>query len=75
MVVSVKKLMHSGKSGCIWAKLVAFDQEWLYSGKSGCIPSKWLYSGKYGCIWANMFYSAKWLNSGRVVLFGQSGCI
>ena len=30
---------------------------------------KWLYSGKDGCNRAN------WLYSGKVVVFGQSGCI
>ena len=51
----------SGKIGYIRAKVVVFEQNWLYSdkvvvfGESGCIRAKevvfgqkWLYSGKSG---------------------------
>ena len=33
MVVFRQKLLYSGKSGCIRAKVVVFGQKWLYSGK------------------------------------------
>ena len=65
MVLFVQKWFYSGKSGCIWARL-------LYSNKRCCNRAKmavfgqgcpiridWLYSGKSGCIRA------------KVVLFGQ----
>ena len=29
------KVVVSGQSGCIGAKVVLFGQQWLYSGKSG----------------------------------------
>ena len=35
-----------GKSYCIRAEVVIFEQRWLYSGKSGCVRAKWLYLGK-----------------------------
>ena len=37
MVVFGQKLLLSGKSGCIGAKVVVLGQKWLYSDKSGCI--------------------------------------
>ena len=47
------------QDGCFSAKVVVFEQKWLYSGQSDCIRAKLLYSGK------------KWLYSGKVVLLGQ----
>ena len=32
--------MYSGKSGFIWAKVVVFGKNWLYSGKSCCFREK-----------------------------------
>ena len=63
-----------GKSCCIWAKVIVLGQigciwrNWLNSGKSNCIRAS-------GCIRANWLIRAKWLYSGKVVVFGQSGCI
>ena len=43
-----KKLLYSGKGGCIWTrwlyldKVVVFGEKWLYSRKRGCIRTKWL---------------------------------
>ena len=34
------KLLNSGKSGCVRAKVFVFGQKWLYSGKRGCIRAK-----------------------------------
>ena len=51
MVVFGQKWCVFVQSVCIWnklvvfAKMVVFGQNCLYSGKSGCIPTKWLYSG------------------------------
>ena len=62
-------MLNSGKSGCIRAKVVVFGQKWLYSDEYLCIWAKWLYSDKSGFIWA------KWFYCGKVVVFGQNGCI
>ena len=52
-----------GQSSCIWAKVVLFIQNWLYSGKSGSNRAKVvLLFGQSGSIRA------------KVVVFGQSGC-
>ena len=67
-----------------WGKyIVVFGQTWLCSGKCVCIRANWLYSGKSDCIKAISLYSikvvvfgqsgcsrTKWINSGKVVLFG-----
>ena len=50
MVVLEQNCLYSGKSGCIWAKVVVFGQKWLYSGKVVVFGQKLLYSGKNGCI-------------------------
>ena len=34
------KVVVSGQSSCIWAKLVLIGQKWMYSGKSGSIRAK-----------------------------------
>ena len=65
------------QSGYIWETVVVFGQKCLYSGKRGCIMARLLYSGKVaklysgksGCIRTN------WLNSCKVVVCGQGGCI
>ena len=37
---------------------------------------KWLSSCKSGCIWAKeVLFGQKWLYSGKVIVFGQRGCI
>ena len=51
-----------GQSSCIWAKVVLFGQNWLYSGKSGSNRAKVVLFGQSGSIRA------------KVVVFGQSGC-
>ena len=48
-----------------WAKLVKIVQMWLFSGKSYCNREKVVVFGRFGCI------PAKWLCSGKVVVFGQ----
>ena len=55
--------MHSGKSGCIRAKLVVFEQMGLISGNVVVLGQKWLYSKGSGCVRPNE------------VVFGQSSCI
>ena len=55
--------MYSGKSGCIWAKVVLVGQNGFNLEKNCFNRAKWLYSGKSGC------YRAK------VVEFGKSGCV
>ena len=48
-----------GKSGCLRAKVVVFEQKMLYSGKVVVIGKKWLFFGQSGCTRA------------KVVVFGQ----
>ena len=55
MVVVGQKLFYSGKSSCIRAKVVVFEQS--------------------GCIWVKVFVFGKLLYSGKMDVFGQSGCI
>ena len=43
------KVVYSGKVVVLGAKVVVFEQKWLYSGKSGSIWEKRFYSGKSGC--------------------------
>ena len=43
--------LYSGKSGCIWAKMVEFRQ-------SGCIRAKDVVLGQRCCIRANWFFAA-----------------
>ena len=38
-------------------------------GQSGCFRAMWLYSDRSSCNFA------KWLKSGKMVVFGQNGCI
>ena len=45
--------------------MVVFGQKWLYSGESGSILAKVVEIDKSGC------NRAKWLYSGKVVVFGQ----
>ena len=71
VVVSGKKWLYLGKSGCNREKVVVFVQKLLYSGKmwylgkSGCM----LFSGKSGYLGKSSCIRAK------MVVFGQSGCI
>ena len=44
--------------------MVVIGKKLLYSGKSGCNLANWLCSLKNACI------RAKWLYSGKVVVFG-----
>ena len=48
----------------VWAKLVVFGQQWLYSGKLDVFGQGWLYSGKSNCI------RAKVVVFGKLVVFG-----
>ena len=71
MVLFGQNWLYSGKSCCMWAKL-------LYSGKSGFNRAKvlvfgetWLYSGKSSSIRQKLFYSGKMADLGKVVVFGQ----
>ena len=43
--------------------MIVFGQKWLYSSKSGCIRAK------------VVLFRQKLLYSGKVVVFGKSGCI
>ena len=61
--LSSGRVFDTGKSGCIWAKVVVFEKKWLYSGKVVVFVKKWLYSGKV------VFFRQKWL------YLGKSGCI
>ena len=54
----LNKVVIFGQSGSIWTK-------WLYSGKSSCIRVKMVVFGQIGCI------GAKWLFTGKVVVFWQ----
>ena len=64
------KLLYSGRSVCIRAKVVVFGDKWLY------LSQMWLYSGKSSCISGKrVVFGLRWLYSGKVVVFGQSGCI
>ena len=54
MAVFGQKLIYSGKSGCVRAKLVLYGEKWFISGKrccGGCIRTKWLRLGISGCIY------------------------
>ena len=64
-----------GQSNCVRVKRVVIGQKWLNSGKVVVI-------GPSGCIRAKWLYSGKVvvfgkkrLYSGKVALFGQNGCI
>ena len=57
MVVFGVKLLYSGKSCCIRAKVVVIRVKWLNSGNLVVIGQKWFYSGESGC------------NCAKVVLF------
>ena len=58
--------LYSGKSGCIWAKVVLFGQKWFYSGKRGCIRAKVVLIGQSQCILANVVvFRVKWLYLGE----------
>ena len=55
--------------------MVVFGQKFIFSGKSGYIRALWLFE-------QDCYIRAKWLYSGKVVVFGQkwfdlgeSGCI
>ena len=67
MVVFVQKLYFSGKSGCIWAKVVVIVQSGFFPAKAVVFGNNCRYSGKVvgfgktGCIRA------------KVVVFVQSG--
>ena len=60
-------MLYSGKSVCIRARVVVFQQ-------SGYIRIKWLYSGKLVILGQMCSYSGKYVVFGKVVVFGQSGC-
>ena len=55
--------------------MVVIRKKWLYSGKSGCIRTNWFCSVRSASIRAMFFFCAKWLYSGNVLVFGQSGFI
>ena len=49
------KVLYSGKSGSIQAKVVVFGRKWFYSGENGCIKAKVVAFGQSGCIQAKVF--------------------
>ena len=49
VVVFGKKLLYSGKNGCIWAKLDVYRQ-------GGCFMTNSLFSGKSSCIRAKLLF-------------------
>ena len=59
MVIFGQKMLYSGKSGCIRAKVVVV-------GQSGCIWAELEYSGKPDCIRAKVV-----VFSGKVIVIGQ----
>ena len=59
MVIFGQKILYSGKSGCIRAKVVVV-------GQSGCILAELEHSGKPGCIRAKVV-----VFSGKVIVYGQ----
>ena len=68
------------QSCCIWAKVVVFDQKWLYSGKIGFIRAKVFALEQSGCIWAKVVVLGKsecirqkWFNSVKDVVFKEKG--
>ena len=73
-----QKWLYSGKSGCNTGNILPEYNQWLnsgekllYSGTSGRIGlQKWLYSCK-----SRLYSGLKWLYFGKLVVFGQSGCI
>ena len=55
MVKFGQKMLYSGKSGCIWAKVVVFGRKWLYSDKV-------VVFGQSGNIRVNLaVFGQKWL--------------
>ena len=76
VVLFGQKLLYSGESCCIGAKIVVFGQngcnraKWLYSGKVVVFGQKWLYLDKSGCTRAKVVvFWQKWLYSGKVIVF------
>ena len=76
------KWLYSGKSGCIRENWLYSVKKWLYLCKSCCIWTRLILFWKNGCIGANRAViekisciPAKWLYSGNLVVFGQSGSI
>ena len=90
MTVFGQKWLYSGKSGCVWAKVVVFGksgcilpkgvifgQMLFYSRKSAFIRAKWLYWSKSSFLWTKEALFGK-----KVVEFvqkwlysGKCGCI
>ena len=67
MVVFWQKLLYSGESGCIQAKVVVF-------GQSGCNPAKVVVFGQSGCIPAKVVDIRKDVVLGQKLLYsGKSG--
>ena len=72
---NLEKLLYSGNSDCIRAKVDVFGKKWLYSGKNGCIRAKVFVFRQNSCIQAKVVvFGQKGLYSGKVVVFEQSGC-
>ena len=64
--------MYSGKFGCIRAKVLVLGQKFLYLGKIGYIQVKLIVLRQGGWDLGKRGYNlAKWLYSGKVVVFGQ----
>ena len=77
VVVVCQKWLYPGKSGCIWQSGY-IRQKVVVFGKSGCIRAKVVVFGQSGCIQAKVVLfgqsgciKARWLNSCKIVVFGQ----
>ena len=77
VVVFGQKLLYSEKSSFILVKVVAFRQCGCIREKVVVVRQKRIYSAKIGSNWVKVvvfgqcgFFRAKWLYSGKVVVFG-----
>ena len=69
MVVFRQKRLHSCKA-VLFVQIGSLRVKLFYSGKSGCSRAKVVVFGQ-----KKVLFGKKWLYSGKVVVFGQSGGI